>query len=276
MTVRVAPLDEDPVTAARLTRDKLGLPLDTPIPHLIRALERGGVFVLALPLALDGTELRAEDTEAFSEWAGPRLERPVIAYTAGKPGDRLRLSVAHELGHLVLHSNLRGTQASMEKEAFEFAGEFLMPESALRDEILPPITLMTMAQLKRRWGVSLQALVRRAKALEIITDRQYRYFFEQISLKGWRKQEPANLAIPIESPRALTKMAEVLYGRPVDLRRMATDAGLSLQVLRDILAVNVVDERPMTGNDETPDGGKVVELLRRKVAAPDARGPSTA
>jgi Zn-dependent peptidase ImmA (M78 family) len=235
LSVRGAPLNEDPVTAARLTRDKLGLSPEAPVPNVIRTLERAGVFVFALPLTVDGHDVNVEDTDAFSLWGGEKMDRPVIAFVAGRPGDRIRLSCAHELGHLVLHTRLRESQVEMEREAYEFGAEFLMPESAMREEVQPPVTLLSVAQLKQRWGVSIQALIKRAHSLEIITERQYRYFFEQLSHKGWRKEEPPNLAVAIEKPRALTKMAEVCYGDPVDLRRMAADMQLSPQMIRDLL-----------------------------------------
>src|ERR1700693_1826607 len=87
-----------------------------------------------------------------------------------------------------------------EKRAYTFAAELLMPEAAMRREITGPITLSSLAVLKPRWRVSIQALIRRAYDLHLIGDRQYRYLFEQLSAKGWRSKEPSNLDIPIEKP----------------------------------------------------------------------------
>jgi len=77
---------------------------------------------------------------------------------------------------------------------------------------VPPVTLATVAKLKPRWRVSIQALIRRARDLAIISDRQYHYLFQQLSARGWRKREPAQFDVAAEKPRAFRKMAEVLYG----------------------------------------------------------------
>ena len=89
----------------------------------------------------------------------------VVAETAA--GDRRRFSVAHELGHLVLHQFPQGAPRVLEQQADAFAEAFLLPEAAMREALVPPITLTTLADLKTRWGVSLQALIRRALTLEL-------------------------------------------------------------------------------------------------------------
>jgi hypothetical protein len=71
--------------------------------------------------------------------------------------------------------------------------------------------------------------------LGIITNRQYRYLFEQLSAKGWRMQEPSNLDIQAEKPRALRKMAELLYGNPIDYSRLASEARLSIPMVKEIM-----------------------------------------
>ena len=221
-------LEVEPATAARLTRSQMGISPDRPVEHLIRSIERAGVRVLALPLESD-------KVDAFSYWSGGDTERPVIAVISGRPSDRMRWSVAHELGHLVLHRALNVPLKQAEKEANLFAGEFLMPEDAIREEIIPPVTLMDIATLKPRWKVSMQALVRRAYVLEIISERQYNYLFAQISARGWRVKEPANLDIPRERPRLLKRMVEVVFKTPVPYSKVATRLRWTEQFTREIL-----------------------------------------
>jgi Zn-dependent peptidase ImmA (M78 family) len=85
------------------------------------------------------------------------------------------MNVAHELGHLVLHKNSPGRLSpELEKEAFVYGGEFLMSEAGSRPDLQPPISLTRIARLKPKWGVSIQALVRRAYDLGVISERQYR------------------------------------------------------------------------------------------------------
>lgn len=219
---------DGPVVAAEITRSELGLSPDTPIPNLTNALEKAGVLILALPVAFD-------QRDAFSLWAGLVQRRPVLVLSGGRPMDRLRLNMAHELGHLVMHQPLRTTVAQIESEAYQFAAEFLMPETAMRREIVPPFDLDLFATLKPHWGVSIQALIRRAKELEIITSRKYAYSFQQLSALGWRTSEPHNDAISIERPRAVRKIAEVAYGIPINYSKLAADVGLTEAMVRELL-----------------------------------------
>ncbi len=236
--LRLSRLSTSPVEAARVTRASLGLSPDTPIPTLIRAIEKCGVLVLVLPTPMEGGD-------AYSAWVGADIDKPVIIVSSHAPGDRLRFSVAHELGHLVLHQALQGTPKILEQEANKFAAELLMPESAMRAEITSPVTLTSIAALKPRWKVSIQALIKHSSDLDILSDRQYRYLFEQIASRGWRVREPSNLDIPVERPRAVRKMAELLYGIPVNYEKLASDVNLSVPLVRQIIEMHEAkDELP--------------------------------
>jgi len=208
-----------PDEAAAYTRASLGLSHDGPIPHLINAIERAGVLVLAMPIQLPRRD-------AYSAWVGSDALRPVIVLVNGVPGDRQRFSVAHELGHLVMHQSRPLRIKEIESEAGLFAEALLMPEVGISTDLEPPLTLTRLATLKPKWGVSIQALVRRARHLDLITKRQYTYLFEQIGKRGWRTHEPDNLAIQAERPRAVRKMIEVIYGDAPDYRKVAQDMRL--------------------------------------------------
>jgi Zn-dependent peptidase ImmA (M78 family) len=234
-SLRLSRLSEDPTSAARTTRSDLGLSPDRPIPNLTMALEKAGVSIFCLPIDLD-------ERDAYSGWSGHDLNKPLIVLSSGRPGDRLRFSLAHELGHLVMHWSQRGEPKDLEEQANWFAGEFLLPEAAMRSDLLPPVTLMSLAKLKPKWGVSIQALVRRAKDLQIISPRRYHYLYQQLGAHGWRVREPENLDIPLEQPRAFRKTAEVLYGYPIDTRKMAEDLSLTTSFVNELLGVHA--DRP--------------------------------
>ncbi len=234
--VSLRTLDGDPRDAARKTRMALGISATEPVHNLIRLLEGAGVWVLAIP-AIEGRD-------AFCCWAQTeRGEIPVIVISPDCPGDRLAMNVAHELGHLVLHKNQLGRLSpELEKEAFAYGAEFLMPEAGIRSDLRPPISLTRLARLKPKWGVSIQALIRRAYDLGIISERQYRYLFMQLSSKGWRTTEP----IPIvpEKPRLLKKMAEVLYGSPMPIERIAADVNMLPAEVSRVLNLYAEAEKP--------------------------------
>ncbi len=247
LLVRVKPLplaigrlDTDPVTAANVTRSALSLSPDRPILNLVHTIEKAGVLVLSLPTSFD-------HIDAFSAWVGDEKKRPTVVLTAGRSGDRLRLSLAHDLGHLVLPT--RGSQIQAEREAFLFGAELLLPTEAMRSEMILPLTLTALAKMKERWGVSIQALIRRAKDLNIITTRRYHYLFQQLGARGWRMREP--VFVPIERPRAVRKMAELLYGTPIDYKALASDSRLTPQFVRDIVDAHATStELPLRTSPE--------------------------
>jgi len=218
---------EHPELAARQTRKVLQILHDDPIPNLTNSVELAGVIILSLPSQLHGPD-------AFSFWLGTDSPRPIIAISKHQSMDRLRFSIAHEVGHLVL-GHMGKYRPEEERATNLFAAELLMPQRAMRLQITPPVTLSALAALKPVWKVSIQALVRRAFELNIIAERQYRYLFEQISAKGWRTREPENLDVPQEKPRSLRQMAEIVYGKPIDYERLAMDSKLHVKMVREII-----------------------------------------
>jgi Zn-dependent peptidase ImmA (M78 family)/DNA-binding XRE family transcriptional regulator len=218
----------DPRDAAALTRSELGLSPDKPIPNLTHALENAGILILALPKTF-------EHRDAFSLWSGFDRSRPVIVLAGGKSGDRLRMNISHELGHLVMHKPIMNPVQEMEKQAFEFAAEFLMPAKQMHPEIIPPVTLDILGRLKQRWGVSIQALIYRSREVGIINARKYTYLFQQLSARGWRLREPKMFDIPIEKPRLMRQLAEIVYGNPIRYKMLSEEVGLPETLVRSII-----------------------------------------
>lgn len=243
---------KSPVEAAREARRWLGLSAEEPIQHLVNAMERAGIVVVPIPIEQD-------DIDAFSTWIN---DCPVVALCMGRDsGDRKRWSAAHELGHLVLHFN-RTIRSDEHKQADVFAGELLLPEKSMRREIRSPVTLTSLAALKPRWGVSIQGLIYRSHELGIITDRQYRYLFEQVSIRGWRTQEPENLNIAVEKPRALRKIVE-LSPFANDLVRLSAELRLGVDNVKEILAS--YDERSSLPSPEAREiSSKVLRFKQGK------------
>lgn len=232
---------DDSREAAELTRNSLGIGPYVPIRHLTSVLEKAGVLMLALPKPFP-------HREAFSLWAGYDRQRPVIVLSGGASGDRLRLSIAHELGHLVMHKPVANPVREIEKQAYRFAAEFLLPEAAMRQELVPPLTLDSFVSLKTRWGVSIQALIVHARDLEIITDRKYTYLFQQLSRRGWRNREPRMFDVPLEKPRAVRQVAEMIYGTPIRYKKLAEDVSMPEPLVRMIIEAHATKK----GEPETP------------------------
>lgn len=231
LPVNLPRLAEDPIRAAQITRAALGVAPAAPIVDLLNRCEVNGVLVLWVPYQVD-------TLDGFSTWVGVSAPRPVMAILGGKTGYRTNFTIAEELGHLVLHSPLRTSVSEAEAEAKVFAQEFLLPSEAMHEEIARPVTLSSLAPLKNRWRVSLQALIRRAKDLGYVTANQYRYLNQQIRMNGWARAEPGDDGIPQQKPRLLRKMAALLYGEPIDFKEISVETGVSEDLLSDILCVD--------------------------------------
>ena len=100
-----------------------------------------------------------ERVDGLSQWVD---DHPLLFINRTVPTDRKRLTIAHELGHLCLHTHEVGED--VEGEANRFAAEFLMPAEVIKPQ-LRNISLGRLIDLKRLWGVSMQALIERAYTL---------------------------------------------------------------------------------------------------------------
>lgn len=118
-------------------------------------------------------------------------------------GDRIRFSLAHELGHAVLHeAALIPDSHDAERHANQFAGAFLLPTADLLAE-LPrrQINLDDLLTLKQRFGVSMQAAAMTAHQAGAISQHELTRLYRELSYRGWRTTEPGH--VPVEQPTVL-------------------------------------------------------------------------
>lgn len=144
-----------------------------------------------------------------------------------RSSSRIRFNVAHELGHILLHSNITQDEFDnedifdeLEEQAHYFASALLLPEDAFTNDFWAP-TLKCLEGLKKKWNVSIQAMMRRALELNLITSAQFGYLNIGISKKGWRTHEPLDDVTPIEKPRLFEQSLERMksdHGKtPIDI-----------------------------------------------------------
>ncbi|WP_270200072.1 ImmA/IrrE family metallo-endopeptidase [Bifidobacterium pseudocatenulatum] len=165
-------------------------------------MERRGVVVA--PLTVDAGDAVSDGVT----YPGMAL---IGYFPEGKPGDRLRFTIAHELGHLVLHRHRRPIDAAlMEREANEFAGEFLFPETDARAVLAPGMTLEDYRYVKSGWGISIAASVRRAFDLGVIDHDKYTSLYVRMSQRRWTKREP--VGVKAERPVLLSQMLGRAFG----------------------------------------------------------------
>src|SRR5262245_51815564 len=82
-----------PEEVARLLRHQWGLPFG-PVPNVVNAVENAGAILFALSF---GTK----NLDAISQVVAGCP--PVIFINSDIPGDRLRFTLMHEVGHIVMH-----------------------------------------------------------------------------------------------------------------------------------------------------------------------------
>ena len=185
----------DPELIADFVRKSWRLP-SGPIKNLVEVIELSGAIIV--PMAFGTRRL-----DAISLW--PNNMYPLIFINIEMLWERIRLSLAHELGHLIMHKTPTDNQ---ESEANDFASAFLMPKHDIAND-LQNLTIPKAAQLKPFWRVSMQAIIYRAHKLKHITSSQYQRFFAQISSSGYRISEP-NPITP-ENPSTLKSLIDVHF-----------------------------------------------------------------
>lgn len=204
---RVVGLDEvEDVAGALREAWHLG---QNPIGDLTGTLEERGLLVLVTPVDAD---------ERFDGLAATVGGVPVVVVGESWPGDRQRFTLAHELGHLVLHGRL-GDDVDEEKACNRFAGAFIAPSEAVIAELGPRRTWLEPQELhalKHEYGLSMLGWVFRAKDLGVLSEARATRLFKLFSSRGWRKQEPGH-PVPAERPALFERLvfhalAEELIG----------------------------------------------------------------
>lgn len=188
-----------------------------PIPDLLLVLENAGIIVIK-------EEVGCYEMDGLSNWSLAD-NRPYIYISQDKDSCvRSRLNAAHELGHLVLHRHIdknaltnKNDFKEIERQAFHFAGAFLMPAESFGIEI-SSVSLNTFVALKERWKTSIGSMIMRCMNLGIITESYYTQLFKYYSSRGWRKNEPFDDVMPSENPRLLSRSIQLLSNSKIMMR----------------------------------------------------------
>ncbi|WP_270374465.1 XRE family transcriptional regulator [Marinicauda sp. Alg238-R41] len=203
---------------------------DGPLINLVRYVEACGVVVVFSDFgaaAIDGLTLR------------PAGLKPIILLNRNRPADRIRFSLAHEFGHVVLHPY---PYEEMEKEANEFAAELLMPKSGVAADLKRPLSLAYLGKLKLKWHTAMSALIFRAKSLGFINPDQATILFKQMSKCGYRMREPEEFDVPHEKTKLISDLLDVHL----------KDLGYTIQELSDAMRTNADEFSLMHNLDFSP------------------------
>jgi Zn-dependent peptidase ImmA (M78 family)/transcriptional regulator with XRE-family HTH domain len=259
---------DGPEQAARLVRREWGLETG-PAGHVLRLLENHGVLVIFSP-----PQTASVDAYSFSS----KLRPVVMLNPIKRDYYRQRFDVAHELGHLIMHGDAEPGSRIVEDQAHRFAAEFLTPADQIGESL--PATMggnvwQTLARLKEQWGVSIQALLYRARWLGRLSDVSYRNAMTTISARGWRRNEPG-LVSAIEQPSLLPKAVGLLTQEGISESHLIEQCRVPAELFRIVTARMPETESndsysklPAPPTSEQQVGGKVVSLLEWRQTKPD-------
>lgn len=182
---------DTPEEIARKTRYLLGI-YKGRMPNLTTLIEANGIIIISFDFGTDKLDGLSTITSKGYK---------VIFMNSEMPNDRKRFSLAHELGHMIMHMETTPKfPEEVENEANRFASELLMPCDEIRNSLYK-LNLGKLADLKRSWHVSIKSLIYRAHALKTITDQQNRNWQINYSKNGYNKEEP--VLLPKEKPQLM-------------------------------------------------------------------------
>lgn len=193
------------------------------IDNLAKVVEDQGIIVSCFEFGSERVDSRSILTDD---------QFPIIFLNKSHLGDRLRFSLAFQLGHLVMHTYSPVlADRDISHEANLFAAELLMPEEAIKEDFQDGVTLPILAQLKRKWKVSMISLLYRADDLGLLTPNQKRYLVQQFNDAKIRRREPVELDVPKEQPELIRQMVIELCQKQ----------GIGLPDLSQLLALELED-----------------------------------
>jgi len=225
--------DDDPERAelyAAQVREAWDVP-PGPIEDVLRLMERNGVVTVRHRI----------DNRTVHAFSAPFPDHPVIVlHQHGAKRDRDRFNASHEAAHLTIHTP-RNTLASkvVEEQAHRFAAAFLMPERDIRAELPHRADWPYLLTLKKRWGVSMSALLRRANTLDVMTDSTYTQAMRTMSTRGWRTEEPGEFSTP-EAPALLVQASQLAH---VGVQSLSEATGWPVNLIESVLFAST-DARP--------------------------------
>ena len=244
-TIQVNSLDDAEEAAERL-REVWDVG-DRPLDNLVQTAEDREIVVIGW----------TDNTGLFDGLSGRCGDRPVAVINTEVPKDRLRLSLAHEIGYLAM--DVSNTAIGEEKLAYRFAASFLVPAKHARYELgthRNHLEWGELESLKRKYGMSMAAWLMRARDLHIINQNVFELMWREFSAKGWRRVEPEEY-FGDEEPLQLKQMSQ----------RAVSEGLVSVDRISRI-ALDILDDEP----DEElysryPDA---LELLAMDAAERDA------
>ena len=174
---------------------------DLPVVNLITQMENHGIICLGyeLPDTIDSV-----NATFVVRWKADERRYPVIIFNSNLTYFRQRFTVAHELGHILLHSGwtesmYEAYHKEAERQAHLFANSFMMPREAFAG-MVKYSNVSEAIRLKSFWRMSAASIGRRMYETGKLDAEHLKYFYIDLSKRGWRKREPGDEAFAPEKP----------------------------------------------------------------------------
>ena len=165
---------ESPSEIARIVRASWHIPLG-PINNLTVEIESARGIIIPF-------DFNSKDIDAVAHF--PPKCPPLFFTNQFSPTDRLRFTLCHELGHIIMHQNILDIY-NIEHQANEFAAEFLMPKKEIKHQFAD-LSIEKLMILKQYWKVSMAALIKRASDLQVITPSKSKQLWITMGKLGYR------------------------------------------------------------------------------------------
>ena len=181
---------EDAEELAQDVRRRWGLGTG-PLPHLVSLFEARGIRVFETPQADDSQDFNG--CSAFLSYSAVSgADFPVVLLNRNHWAERKRFTLCHELAHLILPSAMHSLLPLdvQERIANWFAGALLLPAARLRDQLGRKRRVLSwyeLAEIKKQFGASYQAITYRCREVGIITRETFRSLFDEYRRLGWRE-----------------------------------------------------------------------------------------
>lgn len=198
--------------------------------------EMGNGPIASVYELLEGMHIKVIEIDAGEDYDGMQTivndTIPVVVVNklkVRKP-DRRRFTALHELAHLILPIR-HLPEKQKETLCHQFAGAMLISREhlvrKLGGEKRLRLSMQELGAIKKEYGISIQAIVMRAKALDIISDNYCGVFFAMLKSMGWKTDEP----VDYDGHEASTRFEQLIY-RALTEERISVSKAASLMNMK--------------------------------------------
>lgn len=186
---------------------------EKPIDNIVYLVEQHGILV-------NEFDSDTNDIDAFSQLINiDGIDKYIIGYSKNKStASRVHFDIAHELGHILLHEWSEDIETltkdefkEREAEANAFASAFLLPKNAFVSDVgVYADNIAFYIELKKKWKVSISAMIRRSYNLRLIDNMTYSQLMRNMQKRGIKKHEPLDDELTTSKPSLLRTAVQML------------------------------------------------------------------